>query len=380
MSTRKGRYGDGSITLRKDGRYCARYKGKSVYAKTEAEAVAKLRDLRNAVDNAALPPIRRKLDDYFKAWLESDRKAVWKPSTYDSAGQTYRLYVKEPLGGLQLGQIETKDIQRLLDSKADEGLSYSTARHIYVLLKGLFSYAYEVGDIQKNPIDRVRKPRKKDFAKARQIEALEPDEVAKLEAVAALRKENGQPKNKHANLIIFMLHAGLRKGELLALKWENVDFEKKVLHVVGNYQLCSNPDYSEGAPKRIGVLGDTKSESGERTIPLNRKAIAALRQYEKDWSRSSEFIAVTASGKHINPYNLPETLKRMAKEAGIEKAVHLHMLRHTFASRLLSPEIGGDVGTVSKWLGHAKITTTYNIYVHVLKSTESRAADLLEAL
>ena len=70
----------------------------------------------------------------------------------------------------------------------------------------------------------------------------------------------------------------------------------------------------------------------------------------------------------------------MAEDAEITKKVHLHMLRHTFASRALSPEIGVDVGTVAKWLGHSKIATTYNTYTHVLRSTENHAADLLEAL
>lgn len=105
-----------------------------------------------------------------------------------------------------------------------------------------------------------------------------------------------------------------------------------------------------------------------------------MRQYEKDWSRTSEYVAVTSKGRQIDPNELSATLRRMAAQAEITKKVHLHMLRHTFASRALSPEIGIDVGTVSKWLGHSSITITYNTYTHVLKSTESRAADLLEAI
>ncbi|MBC3939166.1 site-specific integrase [Anaerotruncus massiliensis (ex Liu et al. 2021)] len=380
MSTRKGRYGDGSISLRKDGRYICRYKGKSAYARTEAEAVNKLRELRRDVDSASQPPIRRKLDTYVKDWMETDRRKAWKPSTYATMETIYQIHIKEPLGDFQLGQIETKDIQRLLDETADKGLSYSTTKQVFVFLKDLFEYAFQVGDLQRNPVDRVRRPRKKDFAKPKQVEALEAAEVARLEEVAAKRNGQGNPLHRHGNLIIFMVHTGLRQGEMLGLKWEDVDFKNKVVHIVGNFVFYANPDKSEGAPKMVGSLLDPKSISGERTIPLNQKAIAALRQYEKDWGHISEFIAVSAKGKHLWHDMLTRTLQRMAEDAEITKKVHLHMLRHTFASRALSPEIGVDVGTVAKWLGHSKIATTYNTYTHVLRSTENHAADLLEAL
>ncbi len=380
MSTRKGRYGDGSITFRKDGRYCARYKGRCVYARTETEAVSKLRELRNVINMQICPPIRRKLDTYFRSWLETDRRKVWKPSTYDTMKNVYRLQIKSALGDFQLGQIETKDIQRLLDQEPEEGFSYTTAKHVFVILNSLFLYAFEVGDLPRNPMDRVRRPRKKEFEKQKQVEILEPGEVAALEEVAAKRNGSGSSLYRHGNLIILAVMTGLRRGELLGLKWENIDFKNGMLHVVGNWVIHSNPDKSDNASKLVGELLDPKSTKGERTIPLNSKALAALKQYEADWGHISEFVAVTANGKQIHPKELTETLKKMAKNAEIQKDVHLHMLRHTFASRVLSPEIGLDVATVSKWLGHSKITTTYNTYVHVLRSTENHAADLLEKL
>lgn len=380
MSTRKGRYGDGSISLRKDGRYICRYKGKSAYARTEAGAVNRLRELRREVDSDRQPPTRRKLDSYVKDWMETDRRRAWKPTTYSRMENLYCVHIREALGDLQMGQAETKDIQRLLDEKEKSGLSYSSVKQMYVFLKGLFEYAYQAGDLQKSPVDRVRRPRRKDFPKPKQVEALEAEEVARLEAGARERNRQGKPKHRYGNLIVFMLHTGLRHGEMLGLKWEDVDFERRVVHIVGNYVYHTNPDKSEGAPKVLGTYQDPKSISGARTIPLNRKALEALRQYEKDWGRIGEFIALTSTGNHLYGDRLPETLRQMARAAGISKKVHLHMLRHTFASRALSPEIGVDVGTVSKWMGHSKIATTYNTYVHILEETEKRAANLLEAL
>lgn len=380
MSTRKGRYGDGSITLRKDGRYCARYKGKCAYAKSEAEAVTKLRELRKEVDTDNLPPIRRKLDDYYRDWAENDRRKVWKPTTFDLMETIYRCHVKDALGGFQMGQIDARDIQRVLDEQAEESASYAIARGMFKVFLGLFGHAYLMGDIPQNPMDRVRRLRKKDYEKSKPVEFLEPDEVARLEAVAAKRNGNGKPLHKHGNLIVFLVNTGLRRGELLGLKWEDIDFENKTVQVVGNWISYRNPDKSADAPKRISERGTPKTEDSQRTVPLNKKALAALRQYESDWGRTSEYISITSKGKQIDSSSLDETLRRMATEAGITKKVHLHMLRHTFASRALSPEIGVDVGTVSKWLGHSSITITYNVYVHVLASTENRAAALLEAM
>lgn len=359
-----------------------RYKGQTKYVSSEvadeAKAVKALQKFRKDVDSNLKPAVRKKLSTYYAEWMDTVCSSNWKPSTFDTAQQTYRLYIANPLGGALLGKLEPQDIQRVLDVNLKEGLSVSTVKHIYTLLKNLFTYAYQVGHIQVNPMDKVRKPQNRDGAEVRQIEVFEDDEVTALEQVAAMRDKRGTPTNKHANLIILMLNTGIRRGELLGLKWESVDFENKVLHITNSYGVCSNPDTSEGASKRVGILGTPKSKSGVRAIPLNGKALAALRQYEADWGRTSEFIAVTASGKQIHPTTLPDTLSRMAKSADVQKAAHLHMLRHTFATRAIAK--GVSVEVVSKWLGHSNPMITYRVYVHVLKSVESSSAGLLELL
>lgn len=372
--TKAGHYGDGSYSLRKDGRYIVRYKGQCRYAHDEAEAIKVLRELRKKVDDGLKPAVHKKLDTYYTEWMKIDRRESgdWKPTTYGTMDSVYRNHIQKVLGSKLLGAIQPKDIQSLLNAKAKEGYSYTIVKHIYVVLKDLYEYAFMQGDVERNPVDRVKRPRRSDFSEQEEVEAFDYDEIDSLEDVAARRNKQGNPLYRHSNLIIFMVETGLRCGEMLGLKWEDIDFDKHEVHIVGNWVTYANPDKGEGETKTISERIDPKTARGNRYIPLSPEAVAAIRQYEKDWGRISEYVAVTSKGKQIDHNELTETLERMARVAGIERHVHLHMLRHTFATIALAVH---PVELVSKWLGHKDVTTTYRIYFHVLNSNVAKACE-----
>ncbi len=131
----------------------------------------------------------------------------------------------------------------------------------------------------------------------------------------------------------------------------------------------------------MNYVKGTKTESGKRTVPLNSKAIEALRDLQavyKEYGITSSRVASSKNNTPLNNGRMHRLLDRMLKHAKISKPLTVHQLRHTFASRAL--KAGVSISVVSKWMGHANISTTYNTYIHVLESERLEAETLLEAM
>ena len=185
----------------------------------------------------------------------------------------------------------------------------------------------------------------------------------------------------HADLIIFMVHTGLRCGEVLALQWSDIDFEQKTVTVNKNLTKIKERDQGNNSHKRTTYVKGTKTESGNRVVPLNSKAVAALKHLQRIYKKcgiTGNNVASSKSNKPLDNIRLYHLLRRMLKYAHIDKPLTIHQLRHTCATRAL--RAGVSISVVSKWMGHANISTTYNTYIHVLKSERTEAEKLLEAM
>ncbi|MDF2854545.1 MAG: site-specific integrase [Neobacillus sp.] len=386
MAGKKTIHGDGSIFERKDGRWCAKYKGRTVYAKSEKEARSKLKQLRVDDANGKVPPSRKKLSVYFWNWFDTFYCNNHTHQSCDSTENIFQNRVEPFLGDFRLCDVTTDDIQKLMNSLREEGYSYAYTRRAFIVLSELFKHAYVVEDLQKNPMDRITLLKKDKYKPAKKIVPLESSEVQLLEEVARRKNGRGNPLHRHGNVIVLMLNTGMRIGETRGLRWQDVDLENKVIHIrnsLVNYR-CKDEDTSKTNGKKTMVeLKSPKSFSGIRDIPLNAKAIEALReikQYAQKHGYESEFVGCTAKGNPLGKDPIVETLERMARDAGIQKPVNPHLLRHTFATRILSNEVGVDLAVASKMLGHSRVSTTHNSYVHVLQEMEQQAVKLLEKL
>ena len=185
----------------------------------------------------------------------------------------------------------------------------------------------------------------------------------------------------HANAIVFLVHTGLRCGELQALKWSDIDFANETVTVSKNLSMIVNRDRKPGQKHRNAKIKGTKTASGNRIVPLNEKAVHALRSLQQIYRMlgvHSDSVLVSRNGKVLSNAQLRCVLDRVLRKANIDKPFTLHQLRHTFATRTL--KAGVPISVVSKWLGHANISTTYNTYIHVLCSEEKGAAELLKAM
>ena len=371
----KRKYGEGSIYQRKDGRWVAKYKSVNmlkpcvVYAKSESEAKRKLRELKKDAAKGLVKSTSRRFGDY------ADQCSFDK---YESA---YLTHIKPAFGKMQLASIHSEQLQKLLVEKS-QTLSLTVVKIIYIILSEIFSYAHSEGDLSRNPMHNVKMPKKATFKPEREIVALESDEVRAVERIAEMKNKNGRPCIMQAHALVFLVHTGLRCGEFLALKWSDIDFESRIVTVNKNLSMVYDRDKDGVRIKhKKARIKCTKTASGNRIVPLNTKAIAALNSLKavyREMDIVSDSVAVTRKGTTLSSDQLRRVLRRVLAYAGIDKPFTLHQLRHTFATQALNAGI--PITVVSKWLGHANISVTYNTYIHVLESAEAAAVELLEAI
>lgn len=383
----KRKYGEGSIYQRKDGRWVAKYKSVNmlkpcvVYAKSESEAKRKLRELKKDAAKGLVKSTSRRFGDYADQWLYTFKLHSVEDSSFDKYESAYLTHIKPAFGKMQLASIHSEQLQKLLVEKS-QTLSLTVVKIIYIILSEVFSYAHSEGDLSRNPMHNVKMPKKATFKPEREIVALESDEVRAVERIAEMKNKNGRPCIMQAHALVFLVHTGLRCGEFLALKWSDIDFESRIVTVNKNLSMVYDRDKDGVRIKhKKARIKCTKTASGNRIVPLNTKAIAALNSLKavyREMDIVSDSVAVTRKGTTLSSDQLRRVLRRVLAYAGIDKPFTLHQLRHTFATQALNAGI--PITVVSKWLGHANISVTYNTYIHVLESAEAAAVELLEAI
>lgn len=383
----KRKYGEGSIYQRKDGRWVAKYKSVNmlkpcvVYAKSESEAKRKLRELKKDAAKGLVKSTSRRFGDYADQWLYTFKLHSVEDSSFDKYESAYLTHIKPAFGKMQLASIHSEQLQKLLVEKS-QTLSHTVVKIIYIILSEIFSYAHSEGDLSRNPMHNVKMPKKATFKPEREIVALESDEVRAVERIAEMKNKNGRPCIMQAHALVFLVHTGLRCGEFLALKWSDIDFESRIVTVNKNLSMVYDRDKDGVRIKhKKARIKCTKTASGNRIVPLNTKAIAALNSLKavyREMDIVSDSVAVTRKGTTLSSDQLRRVLRRVLAYAGIDKPFTLHQLRHTFATQALNAGI--PITVVSKWLGHANISVTYNTYIHVLESAEAAAVELLEVI
>jgi site-specific recombinase XerD len=175
------------------------------------------------------------------------------------------------------------------------------------------------------------------------------------------------------------MYTGLRVGELLGLRWKDYDKEKKYIYVRNNLSTIKNRDKKDNENEYIRVDTTVKTKKGNRSIPLYERAIEMLEWFEllNPNHKPDDYIIVNKNRNIINQRNLTRTLNAMLSRAkcSVEQC-GLHSLRHSFGSFLISH--GADIKVVSELLGHKDVSTTYNIYVHILPKQHESVINLFD--
>lgn len=375
------------ILDRKDGRYEGRVsvegKRKSFYGKTKAEVKEKAKKFLTKVENGYKEPRKITLNEYIVYWLKTYKLNKIEPSSYSRLCSVYDNQIKNTIGSKMIGKITTKNIQELIDEYANPSnaevkpLALSGLKKIIELLRPCLNMAVCEEIIQKNPCEYVNLPKescivvdtKKQFS-------LSDEEIEKFKIASLKRKKtNGEYKSRDALILLLTLNLGLRVGETLALEWNDVDFDKKIINI--NKTIQSNiRDYDfDSNTKKVysRVKNSAKTNAGVRTLNLSEKSLECLqeiKEYDLRNGIKSKYIACTTVGTLNSARNLQRSLDKVIYRAKIDKKVSLHTLRHTFGSYLIRKGVGVEV--VSKLMGHANTTITFNKYIHTIKEVEAK--------
>lgn len=245
-------------------------------------------------------------------------------------------------------------------------LSDKTISEYHRLLSSVLTTAVQWQVIPFNPCERVKPP------KVEQKEALALDSEQAAELIRCLQEE----PIKYRSAIMLLLYTGMRRGELCGLEWSDIDLDNGVVKI--NKTVLYSSD--------LGTYSDTtKTQSSNRIINIPPDMVKLLVQYKAhtaqqrlklgdQWTDSGK-VFTGENGAVINPDTLSTWFKKFIRRNGLPD-IHLHSLRHTAATLLISG--GADIATVSKRLGHANKTTTLNIYTHAVKSADEAAANMLQ--
>ena len=368
---RKRKNGEGTVRLRKDGRWEGRIvigydenglpKTKNVLAKTKGECIEKLKALKNSITPDT--PIKLKADMPFGEWLDYWYETYCKPNARPATQRTYegyiRLYLHPRLGSIPLNKVTTSDIQQMctwmmtearVDQKNGEGgLSDSQVINCYSLCDRVLEKAVAEKLIVRNPAKGCKLPPNR----PNEMKVLSREDMQKV--LIQAKEEN------YYELFLLEFATGLRLGELMALQWDDVDLVTGELRINKQVNLVGSKL----------VISEPKTKAAVRTLILPPSVRKVLAEYKTKVNSRWLFPSPKKDDLPIIPSAVSRRLHTLLEHAGCEQ-VRFHDLRHTFATNALAH--GMDIKTLSTILGHVSSATTLNTYSHVTDEMRQRAA------
>lgn len=388
MATKKRGHNEGNIKERSDGRFEVRVtagidfatgkaKRISYYAKTRAEATKILHEEEYKIHiSEMVDPTSTKLIDWLRIWLETYMKNSLKQSTYTS----YKGYIENHLApafpALKLKDLTSKLLQDFYNYKlTEEGLSPKTITNLHRCLHKALKQAVLEHHLNFNPCDAVNLPRNE----KPQVEILTREEQERLIYTSY--------KFRYGFFIRLTLATGIRLGELLGLRWEDIDTRKNMLNIRRTLNRLPKVDYNGVGNSTEIVIQEPKTKNSVRSIPLMQITIKELQQWRNiqfadartagEIYNDSGFIVTNQIGGYIEPRTFKDYYDEILEASGFGHYT-FHALRHTFATRAL--EQGMDSKTLSTLLGHYSVSFTLDTYTHVLDSQKHEEMKLMEDL
>lgn len=355
----------GSITIGRDDR--GRLIRKYFYGKTRKEtseklnrAIEELRDNRfiNKSDNPTV-------EQWCHEWLWSYKRNSVKQKTFDQYETILRTHIIPDIGDIRLADLKTMHIQRIINKMHDSGLSHRTIEVMKIVMHAALKQAQRNKLVGENVCENVVLPRKQ----PKRIRVLNEDEQTKL--IAALKD------NYIGRGLLFALYTGMRRGEVLALKWSDYDKNEKTISITK--ALSRVRTYNKDGNKTMLTVTTPKTDTSIRTVPLIDKAVELLAEHKRkqerymelvgDYYTDNDLIFSSSRGDYLDPGNFNRKLNKTVKKIGIPR-ISPHVLRHSFATRGLEAEV--SLKAMQELLGHSSITVTGDIYTHILKEQKRK--------
>ena len=361
---------------RRDGRWMARLelertagkrRRKFIYGHSRDEVAKKLAAALVALQQGTPIPVgRRTVSQFLAEWLETIKPPMIRPRTHQNYEALCRLHIEPALGRVALVKLEPQAIQNMLNKALRAGSAPQTVKHIRTVLRRALNLALKYRLISYNAATLVELPNRE----RGEIKPLTREETRTLIEVA---------KGSHLEaFLIVAVRLGLRRGEILGLKWEDLNLDARTLNVVRAVQRL---------PKQPLAALPLKTKGSRRNLIIPDEVVNALRAHRvrqleirlaaEMWD-DGDWVFCNSLGKPMEPRLVDARFKKLLKRAELPDSVRLHDLRHTCATLLL--ESGADLFEVSRLLGHSSISITADVYGHVTPSMKRGLADRMDAL
>ena len=288
------------------------------------------------------------LADYIGEWMETYKRTTVKQSTFDRLQTSITALEGHSIASMAIGDITATHIQKYVNELTERGYALTTIKKQMRIVTAPLKQAAALHLIPANPAVGIVLPSRSNVKKdSKAADAYTPEEQAALMTILDTHAR------KAYDVIVLILETGLRTGEALALRWKDVQIERKRLFVRATVVRLANK-------KQSFVQNSAKSESSRRTIPLTPRAVEILTRLSEN--RKGEWVFNDGSSERLSYEALRWATKNACRDAGIEYRGE-HVFRHTFATNCYHKGI--DVKILSKLLGHADVNITYNLYVHL---------------
>lgn len=379
--------GEGSINRFKDGWRCTITIGrdeqgklirKQFYGKTKLEAIKKKDDYINQKNNGLLlTEDKVTLSNWFKIWLFEFKVNELKSSTIERYDIIYRNYIKNTLiGNMYLRDLSSPIIQIYYNQLTNQGKSAYVIQMLHKSLKSCLIHAVKLHYINTNPCNNVITPK---------IPYKSDDDIKIFTLDEQLKFLSSLENHKYKVPLTLALATGLRIGELLGLKWNDINFSTSNLRI--SRALCRSYKIIDG--KRVFSIEEStpKTPSSLREVPIPSPVLNLLKQHlEEQTEFKKAYTDIYIDNNYVFANNmgsfiLPDTLSKAYTKALITANIphkKFHALRHTYATRLF--EKGVPLKTVQQLLGHSSIRITADIYTHVMCHEKISAVEKLNDL
>ncbi|KLL10170.1 tyrosine-type recombinase/integrase [Protofrankia coriariae] len=376
---RRGRrrsHGDGALFQRaSDGLWVGRVDlgwidgkrvRKTVYAKTEKECRRKLKEVQKAAEQGVnLNAPNRTVSEWLTEWVRMKSEDGTRPTTVAGYKWAVDLYIVPVVGRVQLLKLTPSDVTRVIGKAREAGRSPRSLQFIHGVLRNALADAHRLDLVPRNVAKAVKGP----SVPLRRVRALHVDDVRALS-----RAMHDDP---YGPIFICGLMLGLRRGEILGLRWADIDFDAGALHVRRTLQRANGKL----------MFMPAKTVRSHRTLPLSGSLVEILKEHRRsqegamatagpDWI-DHDLVFASAIGTPLDPRNVNRRFTAIRTAAGLPW-VRLHDLRHAFATLLVAE--GVPMRVIMELLGHSTINLTMNTYAHVLPEAQEDAVARLDGL
>lgn len=336
------------------------------YAKTQRECRDWVKETMTKIDNGlTFSGTQVTLARFIQTWLDGKELSI-RPHTVSAYRALVKQHILPIMGGMRLQDIQPAHLKQLYLSKKEEGRGARTVQVIHMVMHAVLRQAVKEGILGRNPADAVQRPK----VETAERHILTEEQARQL----IIATEN----TRYGTLIYMALMTGMREGELLGLKWSDVDWTKGQLYIQRQLQVMK---------VNGSVLVPPKTKAGVRHVKLGPGTLGRLARHReeqelmKDGNQArwveNELIFPNTLGKPMSSKTMYLEYKCLLKEIGLPD-ITFHALRHTALSIML--DMGTPVNTVQKWAGHSKASVTTDTYGHSMAHAENEVAAKLEEL